>query len=118
MNENSSELNPKIYAICYPFSNPLEGRWIDMTKGESFVRSEIKELVHLKSANGWMVIDHQDFHPVHISTFPCIETLCELAEFIKEHGEVGREFLGANNANIDLARMDLESYQCDDGIHF
>jgi len=84
----------RIYVACLASYNNgiLHGRWIDATLGADHIWDEIEQVIITSptiSAEEHAIHDYEGFEDIGISEYLDIDTVCEIAEFIQEHGELG-----------------------------
>ena len=109
----STNLNPHIYVACLAAYNNgfLHGLWIDATQSKDDINNEIQEMLAESpepNAEEWAIHDYEDFGSYQLSEYESISTVCEIAEFIAEHGELGIE-VAAYLGDLDSAREALEN---------
>ncbi len=106
----------RIYVACLASYNNgiLHGRWIDATQGIDHIWDEVKAMLKsspMEDAEEWAIHDYEGFEGLNIHEYSNFETVCELAEFIEEHGCLGAklyEYLG----DLDDAQIYLsDNYQ-------
>lgn len=111
----------QVYIACLAAYNnsKLHGEWVDATQGSDHIREGIKRVLATSPENTagypceeWAVHDYDDF-PSHIVSsfgeYPDLDELCEVVDFITEHGDLGKAIL----SEYDLAeskRMIEENY--------
>lgn len=104
----------QIYVACLAAYNngKLHGEWIDATKGTDHIEEGIKRVLATSPepfAEEWAIHDYDDF-PSHLTRTlgenPNIEDLSAIAEFIEEHGELGKAVLG--EFDLDEAKRQIE----------
>lgn len=106
---------PKIYVTrwCYNNAKKLRrGVWIDATKGVDAVQKSIDEWMRFVSGSNWMVADTQGFYPVQVNKYASIEEICQLADFIQQHGKFGRLLLASHRSCLYYAEQDLKHCYC------
>lgn len=92
MKKEISEI--RIYVACLASYNNgiLHGRWIDASLGEDHIWDEIKEIFKtspIEGAEEHAIHDYEGFKGIQISEYEGMTQVCEYAEFIEEHGELG-----------------------------
>ena len=85
----SNEPKYRIYVACLAAYNAgyLHGRWIDVAQGIEHIWSEIRQMLAespVPGAEEHEIHDLDGFGGLNIGD---IETVCEMAELIEEHGE-------------------------------
>ena len=108
----SSEGEIRIYVACLAAYNDgyLHGRWIDATIGESAIWDEIKEVLKtspIPEAEEHAIHDYEGFESLSISEYEGIESVCEKAQFIEEHGRLGAE-VAEHFSDLDTAIKALD----------
>ena len=109
----------KIYVVCLAaYNNGLShGKWIDANQSPEEMYSAIKKMLKkspIKNAEEWVIHGDAGFGCI-ISENESIETICEMAEFIEEHGELGSELLVYTGSDIDDAKRFMND--CYHGIY-
>ena len=92
----STNLTPQIYVACLASYNNgfLHGQWIDATQSEEEIHAEIQQMLAKSAtpnAEEWAIHDYEDFGSYPLSEYESISSVCEIAAFIEEHGELGIE---------------------------
>jgi antirestriction protein len=105
---------PRIYVACLAAYNSgcLHGAWIDATTPD-----EIWEQVHamlaaspIPEAEEHAIHDFGGFEGVSLSEYASFETVCELADFIAEHGELGAKVYSHFGDDLGEARAAFDEY--------
>jgi antirestriction protein len=103
----------RIYVACLASYNNgiLHGRWIDATCGADHIFLEIADM--LKNSPAYMaeefsIHDYEGFKDIRLSEYECINQVCDYAEFIEEHGELGAK-LFEHLGDLDDAKSYLEN---------
>lgn len=105
--------NPSIYIACLASYNNgiLFGTWIDATQDTDAVEEEIKEMLSQSPtphAEEWAIHDYDGFGSYQLHEYGSIASVCEIATFIIEHGELGIEMVDNFNGDLGQAREALE----------
>jgi antirestriction protein len=105
--------NPSIYIACLASYNNgiLFGSRIDATQGTDAVEEKIKEMLSqspIPHAEEWAIHDYDGFGSYQLHEYESIASVCEIATFIIEHGELGIEMVGNFNGDLEQARDALE----------
>ena len=105
---------PRIYVACLAAYNNghLHGRWIDATTPDE-IRAEVRALLAASpepDAEEHAIHDYEGFEGAHLSEYASFETVCELADFIGEHGELGSRIYGHYGNDLEQARAAFEDY--------
>ena len=84
----------RIYMACLAAYNNgyLHGRWIDASIGADAIQNEINEMLTtspITDAEEWALHDYEGFGGLSLSEYEGLESICEKAEFIEEHGRMG-----------------------------
>ncbi len=102
----------KIYVACLAAYNNgyLHGAWIDANLGEDVIWNGIKEVLAsspIPEAEEWAIHDYEGFEGLYLSEYEGIDSVCEKAEFIEEHGQLGAELASHFGGDINEARTAL-----------
>lgn len=105
---------PRIYVACLAAYNNgrLHGRWIDATTPDD-IRAEVRALLAESPEPGaeeWAIHDYEGFEGASLSEYASFETVCELADFIAEHGELGAKLHSHFGDDLAEARAAFEDY--------
>ena len=105
---------PRIYAACLAAYNSgcLHGRWIDATTPDE-IRDEVRAMLAASpepNAEDWAIHDYEGFEGANLSEYTSFETVCELADFIEENGELGGKVLSHFGDDLAEARAAFEDY--------
>ena len=105
---------PRIYVACLAAYNNggLHGRWIDATTPDE-IRDEVRAMLAASpepDAEEWAIHDYEGFEGANLSEYASFETVCELADFIVEHGELGGKVLSHFGDDLGEARAAYEDY--------
>ena len=103
---------PKIYVACLAAYNngKLHGQWIDATSPDE-ITEQVRAMLAASpepDAEEWAIHDYEGFEGIRLSEYASFETVCELADFIEEHGELGAKVLENFGDNIGEAKQALE----------
>tara|TARA_B100001939_G_C16943489_1_gene619247 strand:- start:559 stop:1077 length:519 start_codon:yes stop_codon:yes gene_type:complete len=112
MEKGTSEI--RIYVACLAAYNNgiLHGRWIDATQEAEDIWAEIREMLRsspIEEAEEWAIHDHKGFEGVLVSEYQSIESVCEIAAFISEHGALGGKLI-EYYGNLADARDAMKNY--------
>ena len=105
MKTEKSDIRIYVASLADYNAGHLHGRWIDANQSADEVREEIAEMLGESKepvAEDWAIHDYEGFGGVKLSEYEDIETVCQLAELIGEHGEIfaklvehfGTDYLG------------------------
>jgi len=105
---------PRIYVACLAAYNNgrLHGRWIDATDPHAVweqVRAMLAESPE-PEADEWSIHDYENFHGCRISEWASFDTVCDLADFVEEHGELGAMLYSQFGDDLEQARAAFEDY--------
>ena len=108
------ETTPRIYVACLSAYNNghLHGRWIDATCAEEIAEAVRTMLAAspMPDAEEWAVHDYEGFEGARLSEYASFDTVCELAAFIGEHGELGAKLYEHFGDDLDQARAQFDDY--------
>jgi len=104
----------RIYVACLAAYNSgkLHGQWIDATLGEDSIRDAVSAMLKASpeaDAEEWAIHDYEGFEGVQISEYEGFESVCEIADFIEEHGSLGGQLL-AHCQTLEEAQTALEDH--------
>ena len=105
---------PRIYVACLAAYNNgrLHGRWIDATTPDEIWR-EVSAMLRASPephAEEWAIHDYEGFEGATLSEYASFDTVCELAEFIGEHGQLGARIYQHYDNDMEQARAAFEDY--------
>ena len=105
---------PRIYVACLAAYNNgfLHGRWIDATNPDE-IMDAVRDMLAaspMPDAEEWAIQDYDGFEGASLSEYASFETVCALAEFIEEHGELGGKLLEYFGDDLAEARAAFEDY--------
>ena len=105
---------PRIYVACLAAYNNgrLHGRWIDATTPDEIWR-DVSAMLRASpepDAEEWAIHDYEGFEGAHLSEYASFETVCELAEFIGDYGELGARIYQHFGNDLEQARTAFEDY--------
>jgi antirestriction protein len=98
---------PRIYVACLAAYNNgrLHGRWIDATDPHD-VWQHVREMLAASpepDADEWAIHDYEGFEGCRISEWASFDAVCELADFIEEHGALGAKVYSQFGEAADFA---------------
>ena len=104
--------NPSIYVACLASYNNgyLHGEWIEVTDEET-VNEEIQKILAsspVGEAEEHAIHDYEGFGSLSLGEYESISWVCELAELMREHGEVILE-LYSYHGDLEYAKTALEN---------
>ena len=105
---------PRIYVACLAAYNNgiLHGAWIDVTTPDE-IRAQVQTMLEsspVTDAEEHALHDYEGFEGCHLSEYASFETVCELADYITEHGELGAEVYSCFGEDLEDARAAFEDY--------
>lgn len=105
---------PRIYVACLAAYNNgfLHGAWIDATTPEE-IREAVRAMLAaspVPQAEEWAIHDYEYFEGVSLSEYASFETVCDLADFIEEHGELGAKLHAHFSGDLEEAKAAFEDY--------
>lgn len=105
---------PRIYVACLAAYNNgcLHGRWIDATTPDE-IMDAVRAMLAASpepDAEEWAIHDYEGFEGASLSEYASFETVCALADFIEEHGELGGKLLEHFGDDLAEARAAFEDY--------
>lgn len=112
MNKNE----PHIYVACLASYNCgiLYGCWINALQDPDKILHDIRKmLAHspLLCGDEWAIHDYENFHSFKLDEFEDIESICQKAKFVAEHGELGTKIMSYLRCDIeDAARFLDDNY--------
>tara|TARA_R110000787_G_scaffold93939_1_gene196314 strand:- start:4317 stop:4829 length:513 start_codon:yes stop_codon:yes gene_type:complete len=105
---------PRLYVACLAAYNNgyLHGRWIDATTpGEIWV--EVRAMLSaspITEAEEHAIHDYEGFEGCNISEYASFETVCDLADFIADHGALGAKLYRHFGDDLEQARAAFDDY--------
>lgn len=107
-------VRPRIYVACLAAYNNgfLHGQWIAATTPNEIMAQVRSMLARSPEPNAeeWAIHDYEGFEGCHLSEYASFESVCELAAFIEEHGELGAQLYNYFGSNLEDAREAFEEY--------
>ena len=108
------EETPRIYVACLAAYNNghLHGAWIKVTDADEIIAAVQDMLANspIPEAEEWAIHDYEGFAGAELSEWASFETVCELAEFLGEYGELGANLIAHFSGDLEQARAQLEDY--------
>lgn len=110
-----ADTGPRIYVACLSAYNNgrLHGAWIEADLGEDHIRDRVRAMLADSPepvSEDWAIHDYEGFEGASISKYASFESVCALAEFIGEHGELGAKLYAHYGNNLDDARTAFDHY--------
>lgn len=105
---------PRIYVACLAAYNAgcLHGRCITATTPDE-IWEQVRAMLTASpepEAEEWAIHDYEGFEGANLSEYASFETVCELADFIGEHGELGGKLYRYFGDDLEQARAAFEDY--------
>ncbi|MGE6699631.1 antirestriction protein ArdA [Hyphomonas sp. NPDC076900] len=105
---------PRIYVACLAAYNSgiLHGRWIVATTPEE-AQAEVRAMLAespVPGAEEWAIHDYEGFEGICLSEHAAFDTVCELADFVGEHGRVAAKLYSHFGNGLTEARAAFENY--------
>lgn len=105
----------RIYVACLAAYNNgrLHGVWIDAVKDIHDIWTEIRTMLRCSpepDAEEHAIHDYEGFEGLRLSEYEGLESVCEKAAFIAEHGRLGAEVAAYFGGDIEEARKALEHH--------
>lgn len=105
---------PRIYVACLAAYNSgiLHGRWIAATNADD-VRLEVSAMLAespVPGAEEWAIHDYEGFEGICLSEHAALDTVCELADFVAEHGSLAAKLYSHFGNSLTEARAAFEDY--------
>ena len=108
---------PRIYVACLASYNAgrLHGTWIEVDGDVDDLQEAIQTMLASSpepDAEEWAIHDFEGFGEVHIQEYTSLGRLCEMAELIREHGDLATHVIDHFGDDVDAARQALaDEYQ-------
>ena len=105
----------RIYVACLASYNNgiLHGRWIDVSD-EATIWAEVQAMLKASPLDEvceeWAIHDYEGFEGANIGEYYSFGRVVELAEFIREHSELGAEVLNYYGGELKDALEAFENY--------
>lgn len=105
---------PRIYVACLVAYNNgfLHGRWINATTPDE-IWEQVRAMLAaspIPQAEEHAIHDYEGFEGASLSEYSSFETVCDLADFIAEHGELGAKVYAYFGDDLGEARAAFEDY--------
>ena len=105
---------PRIYVACLAAYNSgvLHGQWIEATTPDE-IWTHVSAMLAASpepDAEEWAIHDYEGFEGANLSEYASFETVCDLADFIEEHGELGGKLLNHFGDDVTEARAAFDEY--------
>jgi len=104
----------RIYVACLAAYNTgyLHGRWIDVTDEGTIWKSvqDMLAISPIEDAEEWAIHDYEGFKGVEVGEYFSFANVVELADYIRERGELGAHVLNYYGGNIEDAKSRFDEY--------
>ncbi|GAB5457334.1 MAG: antirestriction protein ArdA [Henriciella sp.] len=105
---------PRIYVACLAAYNNgrLHGRWIKASDPHEIwnaVRAMLADSPE-PDAEEWAIHDYDGFYGCRISEYAGFDTVCGLAEYLEERGELGAKLYDNFGEDLEQARAAFDDY--------
>lgn len=105
---------PRIYVACLAAYNNgrLHGRWIKASDSHE-VWDAVRAMLAGSpepDAEEWAIHDYDGFYGCRISEYASFHTVCNLAEFLEERGELGAKLYDNFGEDLEQARAAFDNY--------
>jgi antirestriction protein len=105
---------PRIYVACLAAYNSgiLHGQWIAATTSDE-VQAEVGAMLAespVPGAEEWAIHDYEGFEGICLSEHATFDTVCELADFVAEHGRLAAKLYSHFGNSLTEARAAFEDY--------
>ena len=106
---------PRILVRCLAAYNSgrLHGVMIDASQGEDHIWEKVRAMLAASpeaDAEEWAIHDYEGFEGARLSEYASFETVCALAEFIAERGELGAKLYSHFGDDLEAARAAFDDY--------
>lgn len=110
-----AETGPRIYLACLTAYNSgrLHGVWVRADYGEDHIWNGLRAMLAKSPVSGaeeWAIHAYEGFQGAGVSESASFASVCEVAEFIKERGELGAKVYEHFGNDLDDARAAYEEY--------
>ena len=104
----------RIYVACLAAYNNghLHGRWIEVTD-EDTIWQAVQDMLAaspIEEAEEWAIHDYEGFEGAEVGEYFSFANVVELAEYIRERGELGAQILNYYGGNIEDAKSRFDEY--------
>ncbi len=105
----------RIYVACLAAYNNghLHGRWIEVTD-EAAIWQAVQDMLAAspieEDAEEWAIHDYEGFAGAEVGEYFSFENVVELADYIRERGELGAQVLNYYGGNIEDAKARFDEY--------
>ena len=104
----------RIYVACLAAYNNghLHGEWINVTD-EASIWEAVQAMLFsspIEEAEEWAIHDYEGFEGAEVGEYFSFENIVELADYIRERGELGAQVLNYYGGNIEDAKSRFDEY--------
>ena len=104
----------RIYVACLAAYNNghLHGEWIKVTD-EASIWEAVQAMLFrspIEEAEEWAIHDYEGFEGAEVGEYFSFENVVELADYIRERGELGAQVLNYYGGNIEDAKARFDEY--------
>ena len=104
----------RIYVACLAAYNNghLHGEWIKVTD-EASIWEAVQAMLFaspIDEAEEWVIHDYEGFEGAEVGEFYSFANVVELADYIRERGELGAQVLNYYGGNLEDARSRFDEY--------
>ena len=104
----------RIYVACLAAYNSghLHGEWIEVTD-EASIWEAVQAMLFaspIDAAEEWAIHDYEGFEGVEVGEYYSFENVVELADYIRERGELGAHVLNYYGGNMEDAKARFDEY--------
>ncbi len=115
MTKSTSEI--RIYVACLAAYNNaiLHGWWIDADQGVEHIQEQVAAMLAASpepDAEEWAIHDYEGFDGLSLSEWEGFTQVCEKADFVAEHGQLGAMIADYYGGDLKDAREALEDRYC------
>lgn len=105
-------VTPRLYVACLASYNAghLHGVWLDVDDTE-MMQEGIKDMLSestVSPAQDWAIHDYEGFGSIELSEYASLDRVAEIADLIREHGEMASEVVSHFSGDVDDTRKALE----------
>lgn len=105
---------PRVYVACLAAYNSgiLHGRWIEATNPDE-VQAEVRAMLAeslVPGAEEWAIHDYEGFEGICLSEHATFDAVCELADFVAEHGRLAAKLYSHLGNSLTEARAAFDDY--------
>jgi len=110
-----ADTGPRIYLACLAAYNSgrLHGTWVEPDKGEDHIWDALRAMLAkspVLGAEEWAIHAYEGFEGAGVSESASFGSVCALAGFITEHGELGAKVLEHFGNDLEDAEAEFQAY--------